>query len=342
VQPSTTPPGLLDHVRNALRVRHRSARTEEAYVHWIKRFIRFHAIRHPRELGKVAVSAFLSDLAVSRRVSASTQTQALRALLFLYRHVLGTPLPWLDQIERAKKPVRLPVVLSRVEIALVLGRLNGTPGLVASLLYGSGLRLLEACRLRIKDIDFDARVILVRDAKGRKDRRTVLPGHLMIPLATQRERVEAIFGADQSPRAAHVKLPDALARKYPNASRELAWHWLFPASRTYIEAATGRRYRHHVHETVIQRAVAAAVRAAPLSKHASCHTFRHSFATHLLERGSDIRTIQELLGHRDTSHATRMAVSRGDSRSFLAARGWLGCERQQGSCTCACGAPAGG
>jgi hypothetical protein len=193
-----TPPRLLDQVRNALRVRHRSARTEKAYLHWITRFIRFHGIRHPRELGKEAVSAFLSDLAVSRRVSASTQAQALSALLFLYRHVLGTPLPWLDQVERAKKPVRLPVVLSRAEVALVLGQLNGTPWLVASLLYGSGLRLLEACRLRIKDIDFDARVILVRDGKGRNDRRIILPGHLMVPLATQRDRVEAMLRTDQS------------------------------------------------------------------------------------------------------------------------------------------------
>lgn len=294
-------PRLLDQVRNALRVRHRSPRTEEAYIHWIKRFIRFHDTRHPRELGKEAVSAFLSDLAVSRGVSASTQSQALSAILFLYRHVLGTPLPWLDQVERARKPVRLPVVLARHEVAALLHHMHGTPWLVAALLYGSGLRLLEACSLRIKDIDLNARVLLVRDGKGRKDRRTLIAGHLIEPIAKQCEHVMTLLSTQTRIGAAHVTLPDAIARKYPNASRELAWQWLFPATRTYADPSTGRRYRHHIHETVIQRAITTAARAAGLPKRATSHSLRHSFATHLLEHGSDIRTIQELLGHKDVS-----------------------------------------
>ena len=294
-------PRLLDEVVVALRVRHRSRRTEQAYLHWIRRFIRFHGLRHPRELGRAEVSAFLKNLAVKHHVSASTQGQALAALVFLYRHVLRAPLDWIDDIERAKKPVRLPVVVSRDEVLAVFAQLEGVPKIVASLLYGSGLRLLEACSLRIKDVDLERRELVVRDGKGRRDRRTMIANELVVALREQVSRSRLRFDRDRRAGGGYVAIPDALAKKYVNAQRQWLWQWVFPATRAYIHRETGQRYRHHIHETVVQRAVTRAARHSGISKRATCHSFRHSFATHLLESGYDIRTIQELLGHRDVS-----------------------------------------
>jgi integron integrase len=301
VTQSPQPPKLLDQVRRALRVRHRSPRTEEAYVHWIRRFIHFHDRRHPRQLETAEVSQFLKHLAVDRHVSASTQSQALSALVFLYRHVLLSPLDWISDLERAKKPVRLPTVLSRDEVVRVLEHLHGTPKLIASLLYGSGLRLLEACSLRVKDMDLERCELLIRDGKGRKDRRTMLATHLVPMLDEQLVRARTIFDRDVAAGGGYVELPDAQAAKFPNAQRDWRWQWVFPATRTYLHQPTGQRRRHHLHETVVQRAVVSAARKSGVSKRATCHSFRHSFATHLLERGYDIRTIQELLGHKDVS-----------------------------------------
>jgi integron integrase len=281
---SPNPPRLLDRVRAALRARHGSLRTEKAYVGWIRRYILFHDKRHPAEMGAAEITRFLSVLALERNVAASTQNQALSALLFLYRDVLEQDLPWLDQIVRAKRPARIPVILSRAEVHAVLGALDGPVRLVALLLYGAGLRLLEALRLRVKDIDFARNQIAVRGGKGDRDRVTMLP---------------AAVSRDLRAGAGWVELPWALARKYPAAGREWGWQWVFPATRTYRHRETGQRRRHHLHESVLQRAVKTAVRSTGITKHASCHTFRHSFATHLLEDGADIRTVQELLGHRD-------------------------------------------
>ena len=295
------PPRLLDRVRGALRARHYSPRTEEAYVGWIRRFIFFHHNRHPDGLGAPEVTGYLSHLASDRHVSASTQNQAFSALLFLYREVLGRTLEGLDQTPRARLPVRLPVVLTREEVVTVLRHLRGSPWLMAALMYGAGLRLLECCRLRVKDVDFARNELVVRDGKGRKDRVTVLPGRLAPQLRAHLERAQRQHVTDLEAKAGLVALPYALARKFPNANREWAWQWVFPATRIHTDAATGERRRHHVHETVVQREFAAAVRAARLTKTATCHTLRHSFATHLLETGYDIRTIQELLGHTDLS-----------------------------------------
>jgi len=294
-------PRLLDQVRRALRVRHRSPRTAQAYVHWVRRYIIFHGKRHPRELGRSEISEFLSNLAVERKVSASTQTQALSALLFLYKHVLRQPFEWLDQIERAKKPVRIPVVLTRAETDAVLACLTGSFWLIASLQYGSGLRLLEACELRIKDVDLERRELIIRDGKGRKDRRTMLAEQLVGPLRDHIDRVRKLHDRDRGEGAGHVALPDAFARKSPLASNDWLWQWLFPATRTYVDSETRQRRRHHLHESALQRAVKAAGREAGVEKRVTSHAFRHSFATHLLERGYDIRTIQELLGHSDVS-----------------------------------------
>jgi integron integrase len=294
-------PRLFDRVRAELRARHYSVRTEEAYLAWIRRYILFHAKRHPSEMGAVEVEAFLSTLATDRRVAASTQNQALAALLFLYRHVLDADLPWLDGIVRARRPARLPVVLTRDEVRAVLARLRGTPRLVALLLYGSGLRLLEGCRLRVKDVDFGANQIVVRSGKGDRDRVALLPAGVADDLRHHLEWVQRQHQADELRGAGWVALPDALARKYPKGGREWAWQWVFPATRLHIDRATGERRRHHLHESVIQRAVHVAVQQAAIAKPASCHTFRHSFATHLLEDGYDIRTVQELLGHKDVS-----------------------------------------
>jgi integron integrase len=295
------PPRLLDEVRRALRMRHRSPRTEEAYLYWIRRFIRFHDRRHPRELGRDEIERFVSSLATDHRVSASTQGQALSALVFLYRQVLHLPFDWLDQLVRARKPKRVPVVLARAEVAALIARLDGVHQLMAALLYGSGLRLLECCRLRIKDVDLERREITVRFGKGRKDRITLVPESLIEPLAVHIERVQALHQRDLRNGAGYVVLPDSLDRKYPQAQRDFLWQWLFPASRTYADLTTGQCRRHHAHETGLQRAVKTAARAAGIRKRATCHSLRHSFATHLLERGHDIRTIQELLGHADVS-----------------------------------------
>jgi integron integrase len=294
-------PRLLDRVRAAIRARHYSRRTEAAYTHWVRKFVLFHGKRHPADMGEAEITVFLTHLAVRARVSASTQNQALSALLFLYRDVLRRDLEWLDGIVRAKRPARLPVVLSRREVVALLSGLRGTPWLMASLLYGSGLRLLECCQLRVKDVDFDRCEITVRDGKGRKDRATLFPNRLHGPLAAHLERVSQLHAADLREGAGSVELPAALEHKYPRAPWDWAWQWVFPATRPYRDPATGRRRRHHLHESVLQRAVREAALRARIAKPASCHSLRHSFATHLLESGYDIRTIQELLGHRDVS-----------------------------------------
>jgi integron integrase len=297
-------PRLLDQVRERCRVKHYSLRTELAYVHWIRwirRFLVFHDKRHPREMGGPEVEAFLSHLAVQENVAPSTQNQALATILFLYREVLEMQLPWLDGVTRAKKPPRVPVVLTRDEVRAVLARLDGVHLLLASLMYGSGLRLMETLRLRVKDVDLERLEITVRQGKGAKDRRTMLPRSLVEPLRIQRERVSLLHAADRAEGLAPVWLPHALERKYPNAGRELAWQFLLPASHPGRDPRTGVRRRHHIHESAVQRTMKSAVRASGVLKPASSHTLRHSFATHLLEAGYDIRTVQELLGHKDVS-----------------------------------------
>jgi integron integrase len=301
--PKNGEPGgpLLRRVRTALRSRHYSPRTEKAYLGWIRRYVSYYGLRHPALLGAPEISAYLAHLATSGQVSASTQNQAFSAILFLYRVVLGQKLDGLADTPRARLPTRLPLVLAREEVHAVLRRMRGVPWLMCALMYGSGLRVLECCRLRVKDVDLHRAEITVRDGKGRKDRRTVLP-HRLAPLLIQHlQRVELLHQRDLEGAAGYVALPDALARKYENASREWPWQWVFPARRVYHDPESGERRRHHLHETVLQRAFAEAVRAARLSKPATCHTLRHSFATHLLEAGYDIRTIQELLGHSDVS-----------------------------------------
>ncbi len=295
------PPRLLDQVRAAIRVHGYSRRTEKAYVAWVRRYVRFHGTRHPLDLGEAEVSAFLTYLAVERKVSASTQNQALSAILFLYRKVLKIELGWLGDLVHARRPARLPVVLTRSEVAAVLEQLHGTPWLMASLLYGAGLRVLECARLRVKDVDFERREIVVRDGKGRKDRVTLLPDSLRVPLGEHLEQVRRQHQSDLSRGRGGVELPTALERKYPRSAWQWGWQWIFPATRFYGDPLTGRRRRHHLHESVLQKAIKTAVPAAGISKPATCHTLRHSFATHLLEDGYDIRTIQELLGHRDVS-----------------------------------------
>jgi integron integrase len=294
-------PRLLDRVREALRARHYSKRTERAYVGWIRRFILFQGKRHPEELSGAEVGAYLSSLASEENVSASTQNQALAALLFLYHQVLGRELEWLGDLVRAKRPKHVPVVLSRQEARELLARLQGPVWLVGALLYGGGLRLLEALRLRVKDIDLERREIIVRRGKGQKDRRTVLPSTLLEALRSHLAVVKSLHESDLHHGAGAVALPEALARKYPNAAREWTWQWVFPATRTYVDRAAGEMRRHHLHETVIQRAVRRAALDAAITKPVSPHTLRHSFATHMLEDGYDIRTIQELLGHRDVT-----------------------------------------
>jgi integron integrase len=294
-------PRLLDLVSRTIRARHYSRRTEDSYRRWIKRFIIFNGKKHPYEMGEREVTGFLSHLATKRRVSASTQNQALNAILFLYREVLHRDLDWLDGIVRAKRPIRLPVVLTREEVQAVLDHMRGVQLLMASLLYGAGLRLLECARLRVKDIDLARGDITVRDGKGQKDRVTLLPGRLRGRLAGHLARVRIQHERDIRRGRGAVALPGALCRKYQGASREWGWQWVFPATRFYRDSETGEPRRHHLHESVLQRAVKDAVRMSGIAKPATCHTLRHSFATHLLEKGYDIRTIQELLGHSDVS-----------------------------------------
>lgn len=295
------PPRLLDRLRARMRRLGLSIRTEDAYVGWVRRFVLANGKRHPRELGAREVEAFLTHLAMHGHVSASTQNQALSALLFLYREVLQQDLPWMQNIQRAKRPERLPVVLSREEVAALLAEMDGVTWLMASLLYGAGLRLMECVRLRVQDVDFVRREITVRQGKGGKDRRTMLPAMVMEALQGQLAEARRVHERDLAAGHGAVWLPDALARKYPNAAREWAWQYVFPASLRSIDPRSGITRRHHIDETVLQRAVKQAARRARIDKPATCHTLRHSFATHLLEAGHDIRTIQELLGHKDVS-----------------------------------------
>lgn len=299
------PPRLLDQVRQAIRARHMSPQTKKAYTSWVRRFVLFHDKRHPRELGEAQVDQFLSWLVTARHVAPSTQSQAACALLFLYRHALDRPLGWIENIRLAKRPVRLPVVLTRAEVTAVLGRLVGPSWLMASLMYGGGLRLSECCRLRVKDVDFGRGEIAVRDGKGRKDRVTVLPVVVAEPLRAHLERMRRLHRKEFARGFGRVALPDAYARKNPRAGREWAWQWVFPASRLVADRQTGELWRMHRHQSALSRDVKRAVREAGIAKHATCHSLRHSFATHLLEAGADIRTIQELLGHRHLSTTAR-------------------------------------
>jgi integron integrase len=290
---------LLQEVQFRIRARHMSYRTEKTYLQWIRRYIRYHKRRHPREMGGREVEDFLTALAVNNQVSASTQNQALAAILFLYRDVLEIDLPWLADVIRAKRPQRLPVVLSRDEVQQVLARLSGTECLVASMLYGSGMRLGECLRLRVKDIDLSRHELLIRDAKGQKDRITVLPDALLPGLRSHLALVKLRYEADRNENQPGVSLPFALRRKYPNAATSWAWYWVFPAPSFCLDRYSNELARHHLQEQSIQRAVKLAVRGTGIAKPASTHTFRHCFATHLLEDGYDIRTVQELLGHSD-------------------------------------------
>jgi integron integrase len=292
-------PGLFAVCRERMRTRHLAVRTEQTYLQWLRRFIAFHAGKHPREVGAAGVEQFLTHLAVDRKVSAATQNQALQALLFVYRHVLDLDLPWLDGVTRASQPKRLPVVLTRQEVHALLSQLQETAWLVASLLYGGGLRLMEALRLRVKDIAIERGELIVREAKGGKDRVTTLPKALEAAMRTHLGRLHVWFEEERRRGRPGVSLPFALARKYPQASTQWGWQFLFPSSELCVDRELKISVRHHMHEKSIQRAVQRAVRRAGISKPASCHTLRHCFATHLLEDGYDIRTVQELLGHTD-------------------------------------------
>lgn len=295
------PPKLLDRVRQAVRVRHYSRRTEEAYVHWVRRFILFHGKRHPSEMGSGEISSFLTWLAVEGKVSASTQNQALCAVLFLYRHVLEVDVGPIGRVPRARVPERVPVVLSRDEVKTILRHVSGTMWIVVMLLYGAGLRIEDCLELRVKDIDFERRQMVLRRGKGQKDRRAILPEAVREALQAHLRAVKQLHERDLVRGLGRAVLPFALDRKFPNASTEWSWQFVFPASRICRDPRWGPPSRYHVHETVVQKAIAHAVRRAGLAKRASAHTFRHSFATHLLEDGYDIRTVQELLGHRDVS-----------------------------------------
>ena len=292
-------PKLLDRVRMAARAFHLAQSTERAYVSWIRRYILFHGKQHPSSLREPAVNDFLTSLAVDRHVAASTQNQALAALLFLYESVLHSPLERLDDVIRARKPKRLPTVLTQEEVAALLAALNGEPATIATLLYGAGLRLLESLHLRVKDLDLARRQIVIREAKGNKDRISVLPECLAPVLADSLDRWRAEHSRAVARGAGRVRLPTALGRKYPSLETDWGWQWVFPAARDYFDREDGRHYRHHIHESTIQKAVRDAARQARIPKRATCHTLRHSFATHLLEAGYDIRTVQELLGHND-------------------------------------------
>jgi integron integrase len=295
------PPRLLDQVRDKLRVKHYSIRTEQAYSDWIKRYIFFHDKRHPQDMGAQDIEAFLTHLAVVGKVSASTQNQAKSALLFLYREVLEMQLPWLDKVTQAKAPKRLPVVLTVSEVQAVLSHLSGTHALIASLLYGTGMRLMEVMRLRVKDVEFLRREIVVREGKGFKDRVTMLPEAVIAPLKAHLFNVKTVHDEDVTRSFGEVYLPFALDKKYPNAGREWAWQYVFPSKNLSVDPRSGKTRRHHLDEKGMQRAMKQAVRDAGLTKPATPHTLRHSFATHLLQSGYDIRTVQELLGHSDVA-----------------------------------------
>lgn len=300
-EPTTQQPRLLEQVVAKMRVKHYSLRTEKSYVDWIKRYIWHHGKRHPKDMGTAEVEEFLTHLAVARNVSASTQNQAKSALLFLYKEVLELKLPWLDNVTQAKAPKRLPVVLTQAEVQSVLSRLDGTMWLIASLLYGSGLRIMEALRLRVKDVDFARREILVREGKGFKDRVTMLPVSLVEPLKSHLLKVQALHQEDLGAGFGEVFMPMALDKKYPSAGKDWAWQYVFPSVKLSVDPRSQKVRRHHADEKTVQRAVKKAVNLAGLTKLATPHTFRHSFATHLLEGGYDIRTVQELLGHSDVS-----------------------------------------
>jgi integron integrase len=300
-KPKAQSPKLLDQVRDRIRVKHYSIRTETQYVQWIKRFILFHGKRHPREMGAAEVEAFLTHLAVEGSVAASTQNQALSALLFLYREVLQIELPWLDNVVRAKQPQRLPVVLTQNEVRAVLDRMSGVYGLMASILYGTGMRLMECVRLRVKDVEFERGEILIRDGKGAKDRVAMLPEALVPSLLGHLRQRRALFEDDTRLGKVEVYLPDALERKYPHASTQWGWQYVFPSGSFSHDPRSGTERRHHLDEKLLQRAMKKAVQASGMAKPATPHTLRHSFATHLLQSGYDIRTVQELLGHSDVS-----------------------------------------
>ncbi len=295
------PPKLLEQVQAKLRVKHYSLRTERTYLDWAKRYILFHGKTHPEKMGAPEVEAFLSHLAVEGNVAAATQNQAKSALLFLYREVLGIDLPWLDNVTKARVPQRLPVVLTQAEVKMLLDRLEGTQWLMASLLYGAGLRLMECVRLRVKDIEFERGELIVRDGKGHKDRMTMLPARLAEPLRMHLDRAKRLHEEDLAVGYGEVYLPHALSRKYPHAGKMWGWQYVFPSSQLSIDPRSSVTRRHHVDEKGLQRAVKRAVQAAGIVKPATPHTLRHSFATHLLQSGYDIRTVQELLGHNDVS-----------------------------------------
>ncbi len=292
---------LLDRLRERIRYLHYSLRTEKTYVYWVRSFVHWHKLRHPSEMGKAEVEAYLTWLASQRQVSPSTHRQALSALLFLYKEVLEIELPWLDQIGRPKKRERLPTVLSREEVERILALMEGENGLLARLLYSTGMRLTEGLRLRVKDIDFDRRSIIVREGKGGKDRVVMLPQSLRQALHEQLARSRALWAEDRAANVPGVEMPDALARKYPRAAESWIWHWAFPSPTLSVDPRSGTPRRHHLYEERLQRALKKAVARAGIDKHVSVHTLRHSFATHLLQGGYDIRTVQELLGHSDVS-----------------------------------------
>lgn len=294
-------PKLLDQVREVIRLKHFSIRTEETYVHWIKRFIIFHKKRHPLEMGEQQIREFLSNLASQLNVARATQNLALQSILFLYREVLHKEIAHIDNIERAKKEAKVPIVFTRDEVTQILSNMKSTPYLMASLLYGAGLRLMECVRLRVKDIDFNSNYILVREGKGEKDRVTILPEKLKEPLQKHLAKVKLLHEEDLREGYGEVYLPYALERKYPNANKEWCWQYVFPSVRLSIDPRSGKQRRHHICEKVLQQSVKEAIKKAGVTKNGSCHTFRHSFATHLLANGYDIRTIQHLLGHNDVS-----------------------------------------
>jgi integron integrase len=298
---SERPPRLLEQLRQAIRTRHYSRRTEETYAQWVRRYVIFHGRRHPRELGAEHVTAFLSSLANDRHVAASTQNQALAAILFLYKAVLGIELPWMNAIVRARRPRRMPVVLTRAEVHALLGNLDGTHALMARLMYGTGMRLMECLQLRVKDVELCRHEVVVRQGKGAKDRVTMFPSSLVGDMTAHLDCVRAIFNADRAAGVAGVELPDAYGRKNPGAATQWGWHWVFPQDHLSLDPRTGVRHRHHAYDQTFQRAVRRAATKAGIAKPVSTHTLRHSFATHLMEAGYDIRTVQELLGHKDVT-----------------------------------------